>query len=160
MRWIPIALPLMLALAFLIGWLFPDRPEDPLGVARGGGGQRGLVLRPGESTVGAVRFLRTLRSDPAPPPTVIVAPPAPPPPPPPPPPDISVTFKARLGGIVRDPETGQYGALVRDAAAGGPQIATMTVGDGVGDGWRIRQISSDSVTLGKGRESRTVRLYE
>ena len=159
MRFIPFVLPLMLALAFLIGWVFPGRPDEPLGVTRGREGQRGLILRPGESTAAAVRFLRTLQSDPPPPVTVIVAPPAPAPPPPPPPPDIAETFRARLGGIVRDPDTGVYGALVRDPAAGGPQIATMTVGDGVGDGWRIGEITADAVTLEKGRETRVVRLF-
>lgn len=157
MKWLPFSLPVLLALVFLIGWSWPGRPEEPLGVSRGGGGPRPLVLRPGESTGAAVGFLRTLRSDPPPPVVVVIAPP--PPPPPPPPPDISVTFKAALRGITQDPDTGRYGALVGDPAAGGPQIAAMTVGDSVGDGWRINQITADAVTLRKGRETRVVRLY-
>ena len=82
-----------------------------------------------------------------------------PPPPPPPPPDVAVVFKAALTGIQRDPGSGSLRALVRDPAAPGPQITAMTVGARFGDGWRIKQISADSVTLGKGRDIRVVRLY-
>ncbi len=80
------------------------------------------------------------------------------PPPPPPPPDVSVTFKTALSGIARDPASGVYSALIRDAA-GGPQITVMSVGDVFGDGWRIRQITADAITLAKADETRVVRLY-
>lgn len=156
-RWLAVAIPLLIALAFLIGWLFPGRPEAPLGVTRGAGSRAELTLRPGDGSNEAVRFLRTLRSDPPPPP---------PPPPPaqvmiarPPPPDIAVVFKQALSGIERDPQTGAFRALVRDPAAPSPQIAAMNVGARFGDGWRIRQISADAVTLAKGREVRVVRLF-
>ena len=160
MKWAPFLIPVLLAIAFLWGWSFPGRPQDPPGVVRGAGGgpDSGLVLRPGESTAAAVRFLSTLQSDPPPPaPPPVVLPP--PPPPPPPPPDVAVTFRAALSGITRDPASGRYGALVRDPAAPGPQITSMRVGDRFGDGWRISQISADAVTLRKGRETRVVRLY-
>lgn len=143
---------------FLIGWLFPGLPEEPLGVSRGAGDSaRLLVLRPGESTGQAVRFLRTLQRDPPPPapPVVVVRKP----PPPPPPPDFAVTFKAALAGIVRDAQSGRLSVLLRDGAAGRPQMASKTVGDEVGDGWRIQLITADSVTLRRGRENRVVRLY-
>lgn len=156
-RWLALALPLPVAVAFLLGWLYPDRPEEALGVTRGQGGRAELTLRPGDGSNDAVRFLRTLRRDPPPPlpppaPVIVVTPL-------PPPPDVSVLFKAVLSGIERDPQTGIYRALVRDAAAPPPQIASMGVGDRFGDGWRIRQISEDAVTLAKGRETRVVRLY-
>ena len=156
-RWLPFLMPVVLALAFVLGWSFPGRPEEPIGVRRGAGVAAGLTLRPGESTGEAVRFLRTLRSDPPPPAPPVVE--RPPPPPPPPPPDVSVVFKAALTGIARDPATGALTALVRDPAAPGPQIAAMRIGDRFGDGWRINEISADAVTLRKGRETRVVRLY-
>lgn len=156
-RILALVVPVILLLALVVGMVAPGRPPEPLGVIRGAGAIAGLTLRPGESTVEAVRFLRTLRSDPAPP-----APPPPPSPivlpPPPPPPDVSVVFKAALGGIARDPQTGTYTALVRNAAAG-PQIGAMKVGDVFGDGWKIREISADAVTLSRGRDVRVVRLY-
>lgn len=157
MRFVPFLLPLVLALAFMIGWSFPGLPEEPLTATRGRGPIGNLVLRPGESTAQAVRFLRTLQYDPpppAPPVTVVVAEP---PPPPPPPPDVSVTFRAALGGITRDPDTGAYSALMRDAA-GGPQVTSMGVGDTF-DGWRITDIGAGAVTLRRNREQRIVRLY-
>ncbi len=157
-RWLALAISLAIVLAFLMGWLFPGRPEAPLGVTRGAGSRAELTLRPGDGSNVAIRFLRTLRRDPAPPP-----PPPPPvviaPPPPPPPPDVSVVFKQALSGIERDPETGAFRALVRDPAAPSPQIAAMSVGARFGDGWRIREISADAVTLAKGREVRVVRLF-
>lgn len=157
-RLIPIVLPLVLLSAFLFGWAFPGRPEAPLGVSRGAGTSVGLTLRPGETTRDAIRFLRTLRSDPLPPPP----PPPPPPPvvlPPPPPPDVAVVFKNALSGIERDPATGVYRALVRDPVAPGPQILALSVGDGFADGWRITDVTADAVVLGKGRDVRVVRLY-
>lgn len=160
-RWVPFLIPLALAAAFLIGWSHPGRPEEPLTVTRGAAASAGLTLRPGESTAEAVRFLRTLRSDPpppAPPPSQVVVV-APPPPPPPPPPDVSVVFRQALTAIERDPATGAYRAYVRDPAAPGPQSVAMSEGARFGDGWRISEISPESVTLRKGRESRVVRLY-
>lgn len=157
-RLVPIVLPIVLLAAFLFGWVFPGRPEEPLGVSRGAGTSVGLTLRPGETTVDAIRFLRTLRSDPLPPPP----PPPPPivlPPPPPPPPDVAVVFKSLLSGIERDPATGVYRALIRDPAAAGPQIKVMSVGDGFVDGWRITEVTAGAVVLGKGRDVRVVRLY-
>ncbi len=158
-RWLAIILPLILALALLLGWSFPDRPDEPLGVSRGGAGARGLTLRPGESTGDAVRFLRTLRSDPPPPPGPPPPPPPPPPPSPPPPPDVSVTFTQALAAIERDVQTGAYVALIRDPAAPGPQMIPMTVGDRFGDGWRIADIDVNAVTLARGDETRMIRLY-
>ncbi len=160
MRWLALLVPLVLFLAFIVGWAFPGRPETPLGVTRGQGQAASLTLRPGESTGTAVRFLRTLRSDPPPPaPVVIAAPPLPPPPPPPPPPDVAVVFKAGLSAIERDPNSGRYQALVRDPAAMGTQIRAMNVGDRYGAGWRITDISADRVTLGRGRDVRVILLF-
>ena len=154
-RWAPLIFSLFLAAAFLAGWTFPGTPDEPLGVSRGGKQASGLTLRPGESTLDAVRFLRTLRSDPP-----VPRPPPPPPPPPlPPPPDVSETFRAALSGIERNPATGVFRVLVMESAASGPQTVARNVGDGFGDGWRISQISEDSVILSKGRETRTIRLY-
>lgn len=152
MRWLPFALPLMLALAFLLGWTYPGRPEEPLGVVRGGSAARALVLRPGESAAEAMRFLRTLRSDPPPPPP---PPPPAPPPPPPPPPDIAVVFRGMLRGVEQDERSGGFRALV-DTGGG---VSAVGVGHRLERGWRITKISADRVTLGKGRESRVVRLY-
>ncbi|WP_288760101.1 hypothetical protein, partial [uncultured Brevundimonas sp.] len=61
-RWLPFVLPVLMAAAFLWGWLAPGRPEEPPGVTRGAGGGELATLRPGESAAAAVRFLRTLRS--------------------------------------------------------------------------------------------------
>jgi hypothetical protein len=72
---------------------------------------------------------------------------------------VAVLFKAALSGIERDPQTGVFHALVRDPAAPPPQVVSMGVGARYGDGWRIREISEDAVTLAKGREVRVVRLY-
>ncbi|MBN8529834.1 MAG: hypothetical protein J0M36_11465 [Caulobacterales bacterium] len=157
MRFLPFlfAIPVI---AFLLGMAFPGLPEDPPAVTRGMGGQRAEMLRPGETAAAAVRFLRTLKSDPPPPPP----PPPPPvyvPPPPPPPPDVAVVFKSLLAGVEKDPATGRLYALVRDSASPTPQIARMAVGHRFGDGWRISEISETAVTLRKGRETRVVRLY-
>lgn len=156
-RWLAILIPLFLSLSLVLGWTFPGRPDEPLGVTRGGAAARGLTLRPGESTSEAIRFLRTLRSDPPPP---FVAPPPPPTrPPPPPPPDVAVTFAAALRAIEREPGTERYQALVSDPAAQGPQTRIIVVGDAYGDGWRINDISADAVQLVRGRETRRVPLY-
>ncbi|MBB5745329.1 hypothetical protein [Brevundimonas variabilis] len=157
-RWLAVLIPLFLAMALMLGWSFPGRPEEPLGVTRGGATIRGLTLRPGESTTEAVRFLRTLRSDP-PPPYIPPPPTPPPPPPPPPPPDVAVTFAAALRAIEREPGTERYQALISDPAAPGPQTRAIVIGDAYGDGWRINAISADSVSLVRGRETRRVRLY-
>jgi hypothetical protein len=159
MRWAPVLLPLLLVCAFVLGWQSPGRPDEPPLVRRGVSAEDQPVLRPGESAAAAVRFLRTLRSDPPPPPPPPPPPAPPPPPPPPPPPDVAVIFKQALGGIERDAATGALSALVRDPAASGPQIRSMAVGDRFGDGWRISEISETAVTLKKGRETRVVRLY-
>lgn len=160
MRWVA-ALCILLTLALLGGWALPDRPSEPLGVRRGNGpAPTGLMLRPGESTLASVNFLRTLLSDPQPP-----APPAPPPvviippPPPPLPPDVAVVFRSALRGIARDPETGELSALIQDPVAFGPQISSRKVGDTFGDGWRISGLTEYAVTLEKGDETRLVRLY-
>ncbi|PRB32130.1 hypothetical protein CQ035_16365, partial [Brevundimonas sp. MYb46] len=63
-----LAPPLMLILAFQTGAAHPGQPEEPPGVVRGQSARSGPVVRPGESVVGAVAFLKTLRSDPPPPP--------------------------------------------------------------------------------------------
>ena len=145
MRFGPLFVVLFLVGVFLLGWQNPNEPEEPPSVRRGGLGQDTLVLRPGESAAAAVRFLRTLRSDP--------------PPPAPPPPDVSVVFKQALRGVERNPATGSLAALVSDPAAPGPQIQSIVVGDRFGDGWRIEEITESAVTLRKGRETRVVRLY-
>ena len=145
MRFLPFLLAIPV-IAFLLGMAFPGLPEDPPAVTRGMGGQRAEMLRPGETAAAAVRFLRTLKSDPAPPP-------------PPPPPDVAVVFKSLLAGVETDPATGRLHALVRDSASPTPQIARMAVGHRFGDGWRISEISETAVTLRKGRETRVVRLY-
>ena len=143
MRWAWLLLPVVFALAFLIGTLAPGAPEDPPGVSqRGSGGSIGPILRPGESTTAAVAFMRTLASDPVPPPPP-PPPPVEPPPPPPPPPDVSVTFKAALSAISLDEESGAYLVMVRGPAPSGPQTVPMKIGDEF-DGWRI----------GAGRRSR------
>lgn len=145
--------PLALTLAFLIGGAYPGRPEKPAAVVRGHSGHSGPLVRPGESAVGAVAFLKTLRSDPPPPPP---PPPPPAPPPPPPPPDVAVTFRASLRGVERDPTTGRHRALVSDASGG---VSAISEGGTVGDGWRIRTVSEEAVTLAKGRETRVVRVF-
>jgi len=160
-RFVVILIPLLLAISFALGSAYPGRPEEPLAVTRGVRAATGLVLRPGESTVEAVRFLKTLRSDPpppAPPPPPPVRRP-PPPAPPPPPPDVAVVFKSALKGIERDTATGAYRALVRNAAAPGPQITPISIGDEFIEGWRVRDISEDAVILAKGAETRVIRLY-
>ena len=144
MRFGPLFAVLFLAGVFLLGWQNPNEPEEPPSVRRGGLGQDSLVLRPGESAAAAVRFLRTLRSDP---------------PLPAPPPDVSVVCKQALRGVERNPSTGSLAALVSDPAAPGPQIRSIVVGDRFGDGWRIEEITESAVTLRKGRETRVVRLY-
>lgn len=157
-RWLAITAPLLVLLGFVLGWTFPGRPEAPLGVTRGVGQRSELTLRPGENSSQAVRFLRTLRRDPLPPPP----PPPPPPivvPPPPPPPDVAVVFKSALSGIERDPATGVFRALVRNPMSGSSQTTPMGLGSKFVDDWRIKEISSDAVTLAKGREIRVVRLY-
>ena len=141
MRWAPLFVLLIFASVFVLGWQAPGRPEEPPAVRRGGSSQDMLVLRPGESAAAAVRFLRTLRSDP------------------PPPPDVAVVFKQALRGVERNPATGSLAALVSDPAVPGPQIRSMVVGDQFGDGWRIDEISEIAVTLRKGRETRVVRFY-
>lgn len=158
-RLLPFIVPVILGLALMLGLSFPDRPEEPLGVTRGGGVIRGLTLRPGESTAPAVAFLRTLRSDPPPPPPPPGPPPEPPPPPPPPPPDVSVVLAGALRAIERDVTTGEYQALITDGAASGPQTTVITTGEVYGDGWRITAITEDAIALAKGRETRQVRLY-
>ena len=145
--------PVLLGLAFLTGAAYPGRPEEPPAVVRGQAARAGAILRPGESAVGAVAFLKTLRSDPPPPPP---PPPPPAPPPPPPPPDVAVTFKAALRGVERDPATGRSSVLVSDPSGG---VAALPEGSRYGDGWRIRNISAEAVTLAKGRETRVIRVF-
>jgi len=147
-----------LACAFLLGWLFPDRPESLSVVRRGLSYESTPTLRPGESTVTAVAFLRTLRSDPLPPPP---PPPPPPlrPPPAPPAPDVSVLFKADLKAIMRNPETNVLRVLVRDPDAPDVQTRGLIIGDRYMTDWLIKDISPDTVTLGNGRDVRVVRLY-
>lgn len=156
-RWLPFFVPILLAAAFVIGWLAPGLPEEPSTVTRGVGAQDTLTLRPGEGAAAAVRFLRTLRSDPTPP-APPVAPPPPPHPPPPPPPDVAVVFRTALRAIERDPFTGSLSALMSDPAAPGPQTRSIRVGDRF-DGWRIQDITETAVTLTRGRERRVVQLY-
>lgn len=159
MKILPLILPAVLASALGLGMAFPGRPPEALQVMRGAVADAGPVIRVGESTSEAVRFLRTLRSDPPPPPGPPPPPPPPPPSPPPPPPDVSVVFRSALTGISRDPVTGRYSVLLRDPAAGGPQIVARQVGDAFGNSWRINSISADTVTLAKGSERRTIRLF-
>ena len=134
--------PVLLGLAFLTGAAYPGRPDEPPAVVRGQAVRAGAILRPGESAVGAVAFLKTLRSDP--------------PPPPPPPPDVAVTFKAALRGVERNPATGRQHVLVSDASGG---VSPLSEGGRYGDGWRIRNISAEAVTLAKGRETRVIRVF-
>ncbi len=155
-RLVPFVVCGILLSAFLFGWLVPAQPEEPLGLSRRAVSSAGLTLRPGETVAQAVKFLKSLRSDPLPPP------PPPPPPPvvaPPPPLDVAIVFKHTLTGIERDPLSGAYSALVRDPAASGQQVKGMVVGDAFGDGWRIVEISAQAVVLSKDRDTRVVRLY-
>jgi hypothetical protein len=69
---------------------------------------------------------------------------------------VAVTFKAALRGVERDPATGRHGALVSDASGG---VSLIPVGGRYGDGWRIRNISAEAVTLAKGRETRVIRVF-
>jgi hypothetical protein len=69
-----------------------------------------------------------------------------------------VVFKSALSGIARDPATGVLRALVRDPSAGS-QIKAMAAGETFVDGWVVTDISVEAVVLGKGRETRVVRLY-
>jgi len=48
---------------------------------------------------------------------------------------------------------------VRNAAAPGPQITPISIGDEFIEGWRVRDISEDAVILAKGAETRVIRLY-
>ena len=159
-RWLFFLVLVALVAALFVGWKFPGRPEEPAAVrGHGRGRNESLTLRPGETAATAVRFLRTLRSDPPPPPPPSPPPLPPPPPPPPPPPDVAVVFRSALLGITLDAQTGLRRALVRDPAATGSQIASMGVGDSFGDGWRISEVSEYAVTLRKDRETRVVRLF-
>lgn len=142
-------------LALPFGWAFPARPEEPPAVVRGATAQSRLTLRPGDSTIDAVRFLRTLRADPTPPPP----PPAPPPAPPPPPPDAAVVFKSVLRGVQRNPDTGAFEVLIFNPAAPPPQIDAISTGALVLGDWRITAISSQSVTLTRGRDVRVIPIY-
>ena len=67
-----------------------------------------------------------------------------------------MTFKAALRGVERDPGTGRRHVLVSDASGG---VSTINEGGRYGDGWRIRNISAEAVTLAKGRETRVVRVF-
>ncbi|WP_292154290.1 hypothetical protein, partial [Brevundimonas sp.] len=67
MRALAILVLLLAACALGLGVAFPGLPEEPLSVTRRLNVGSGPTLRPGEGTVEAVRFLRTLRADPAPP---------------------------------------------------------------------------------------------
>ena len=148
----------LIALALPFGWTFPPRIEAPPAVVRGATTTSRLTLRPGDSTVEALAFLRTLRADPTPPkPPVPPAPPAPPPPPPPP--DVSVIFKSLLRGVERNPSTGAFQVLLSDPAASSPQITVMGVGGRVLGDWRITAISSHTVTLSRQREVRVIPVY-
>ena len=150
---------LLLALALPFGWTFPPRLEAPPTVIRGASSTDSrLTLRPGDSTVEAVRFLRTLRADPTPPPPP-PQPPPPPPPLPPLPPDVSVVFQGMLRGVERNPQTGEFFVLISDPAAPPPQIAVMGTGSRVVGDWRITAISYRSVTLSRRREVRVIPVF-
>lgn len=157
-RGLIIAALVLLAVALPFGWTFPPQLEAPPAVVRGAGAQSRLTLRPGDSTVEAVRFLRTLRADPTPPPPP-PPPPSPPPPPPPVPPDVAVVFAGLLRGVQRNPETGEFQVLLSDPAAPPPQITAMSVGSRVLGDWRITAISSRSVTLTRRQEVRVIPIY-
>lgn len=131
-----LAPPLILALSFLSGTTWPGRPEEPSAVVRGQAARNSAVVRPGEGVVAAVAFLKTLRSDP--------------------PPDVAVTFRAALRGVERDPATGQRRALVTTDSGG---VGALAEGARFGDGWRIKDITAEAVTLAKGRETRVVRVF-
>jgi len=68
---------------------------------------------------------------------------------------VAVTFKAVLRGVERDPATGRQRVLISD----GGGVSAIQEGGGFGDGWRIKNISAEAVTLAKGRETRVVRVF-
>ena len=147
----PIAL---LALLFAAGFSSPSMPEPPASVVRGASSATaGAVIRPGETAVAAVAFFRTLRSDPPPPPP---PPPPPHPPPPPPPPDVAETFRAAFRGVQRNPDTGQISALV---TLGSGTVGHLAEGSPYGDGWIVKSVTHNTVTLAKGQETRLISVF-
>jgi len=69
---------------------------------------------------------------------------------------VAVTFRAALRGVERDPATGQRRALVTTDSGG---VGALAEGARFGDGWRIKDITAEAVTLAKGRETRVVRVF-
>lgn len=160
MKW-PIATTaglLALVMAAGLGWLNPGEPEQVVSaVRRGGDRPAAFPEKPGSDTYAAVSGLRDLLEDPQPPPPP-PEPSPPPPPPPPPPPDISEVFRAALRGLVRPADGGPLLVLVR--GPGGETPRRLGAGDMFHEGWRVRLVEPTRVVLERGRESRSVRLYE
>ena len=97
-----------------------------------------ILTKPGSGSADAAKYLATLNT--------------PPPPPPPPgvqPPDVGLTFRKDVTAVTTD-------KTPHVILADGRQLAR---GQDYRDGWKVRLITSESVTLAKGVETRSINLF-
>ena len=109
-----------------------------------------IISRPGTGAADAVRYLAGART---PAPVVASAPAAPIPvataPVGPPPEDVSIRFRREVSAVMTNGEP-------HVILAGGRRVGR---GDVYQDGWRVRDISSQTAVLTKGGETRNINLF-
>jgi hypothetical protein len=97
-----------------------------------------ILTKPGSGSADAAKYLAVLNT--------------PPPPPPPPsaqPPDVGLTFRKDVTAVTTD-------RTPHVILADGRQLAR---GQDYRDGWKVRLITTESVTLAKGAETRSINLF-
>jgi hypothetical protein len=97
-----------------------------------------ILTKPGFGSADAAKYLAVLNT-----------PPAPPPPPGAQPPDVGLTFRREVTAVTTD-------KTPHVILADGRQLAR---GQAYRDGWKVRLITTESVTLAKGAETRSINLF-
>ena len=126
--------------AFAVG-IWQGQHETPVALTTGVRLNAPIITKPGFGAAGAAKYFATL-NPPPPPPRPSGAPP-------PPPPDIGLLFRTDVSAVTTGP-------VPRVILAGGKTLAR---GEVYRDGWKVREVRNDSVTLVKGAETRSINLF-
>lgn len=142
------------ALAVALGWATGRTPSASLTVTRVSGERPLQVLpNPNEAPQASLdAFAEALGPSPAPPKATVEG--APPKPAPPPEPDVAGIFRRQLTAVVE--QDGKLAVLLADE---GPS-RMLKVGQPFMAGWKLQGVSAGQAVLARGRERKTIALYE
>lgn len=133
--------------ALAAGMWAGENRQAPANIVTAGRQNAPLVTKPGWGVAGAARYFAELNAPPPPPPPVRAIPP----PPPPPEPDVGLLLRRDVSAVL-----GAEGSEPRLVLGGGRHLAR---GEAYRDGWTLSSLTSQTATLTRAKEQKTVNLF-